>query len=158
MSVAISVEPGILVETTRFGQIVVDEMQLVHLPDGLLGFEDLCDYCLLPHAPDSAFHWLQSLTVPSIAFVVVNPFDFFPDYEFTIDDETTAVLHLHDVMDVAVLTLVTIRGAEVTTNLVGPLVINTRKRCARQLVLSDSRYATRHSLLAARACAEEASV
>jgi flagellar assembly factor FliW len=154
MSVAITVEPGILVNTTRFGEIVVDEEQLVHLSEGLLGFEGLHDFCLLAHAPGSAFHWLQSLTDPAIAFVVVNPFDFFPDYDFTLDDEVVRALHLQDVMDVAVLTLVTIRGSEVTANLVGPVVINVRERCARQLVLSDSRYSTRHSLLAARACAE----
>ena len=44
------------------------------------------EYGLLDHAHVSPFRWLQSLGDPALAFVVVNPFDFFSDYDFEIGD------------------------------------------------------------------------
>jgi flagellar assembly factor FliW len=35
-------------------------------------------------------------------------------------------------------------SAQVTTNLAAPIIINTRSRQARQIILSDDRYLTRH--------------
>jgi flagellar assembly factor FliW len=147
MSVAVREVPGLVIKTTRFGQVEVDDAQLVLIPDGLLGFESIHEYCLIPHAPGSPFHWLQALNKPELAFVVVNPFDFFAEYDFTIGDADVARLKLENAADVLVLTLVTISGEQVTTNLLGPLLVNARTRAARQIVLADAPYGTRHSLV-----------
>ena len=136
-----------MIETTRFGTVQVEDETLLTFPEGVLGFEAEKDYCLLEHAPGSPFLWLQSTVNPSLAFVVVNPFNFAQEYELTISDADTVHLQLDSPEDVQVLTIVTISGGEITMNLVGPIVVNHRRRLARQVILSDSRYGTRHALI-----------
>lgn len=133
--------------TTRFGTIDCADERLLAVPDGLLGFEAFAEFGVLDHKPDSPFRWLQSTTEPSLAFVVINPFDFFLDYDFVISDADAEQLQLVSPEDVEVLALVTFANGDVTANLVGPLVVNRKTRLARQLVLSDPRYGTRHSIL-----------
>ncbi|HOF86726.1 MAG TPA: flagellar assembly protein FliW [Armatimonadota bacterium] len=137
------------VQTTRFGDIDVDDAQVITLASGLLGFEAVTEYCLIPHAPASPFRWLQAVAVPELAFVVINPYDFFADYDIAVPAADAGRLGLHDPHDVAVLTLVTIREREMTTNLVGPIVVNMRARLAAQVVLADSPYSVRHALVRA---------
>ena len=134
------------IATTRFGEITVPEEQCITLPDGLLGFEQEHQYGLLESRPGSPFHWLQSLTNPALAFVVVNPYDFFPDYAFSISDADVERLALTSAEQTAALTLVTIASPEVTTNLLGPVIVNLATRQGRQIVLADSSYTTRHAL------------
>ena len=138
---------GLVVETTRFGRLLVSESSTLTILDGLLAFEGLCDYCLIDHKPGSPFRWLQSLIEPSLAFVVVNPHLFFQEYNFMLGEADQERLQITALEDIALLTLVTISKEQVTTNLVGPLVINTRRQIGKQLVLSDTRYKTRHSLV-----------
>ena len=38
-------------------------------------------------------------------------------------------------------------NGELTANLLGPIVVGAHSRCAKQLVLSERRYGTRHRLL-----------
>ena len=84
---------------------------------------------------------------PALAFVVVNPYAFFPDYAFSIADVDVERLGLQRAEDVAALTIVSISERDVTTNLLGPIVINRARSQARQVVLTDVPYTTRHSLL-----------
>jgi flagellar assembly factor FliW len=135
-----------IVSTTRFGDVDIPEEQMVNVPDGLLGFEGVQEYCLIPYAQDSPFTWLQAVTEPALAFIVINPFTFFSDYDFDISDGDVERLEFSSIQDVAVLSIVTIRQNDVTANLVGPIIVNRRNRLAKQIVLSDSRYTTRHSI------------
>lgn len=135
-----------IVSTTRFGEIEVPEEQILRIPDGLLGFESIRDYCLIPHCADSPFRWLQAVHEPALAFVVIHPFDYFAEYEFEIPDADLERLALECAEDVLVLAVVTINAEGVSANLVGPVVVNKKNRIARQVVLTDPRYKTRHAL------------
>jgi flagellar assembly factor FliW len=137
---------AMIISTTRFGEITVEDDRLIRMPDGLLGFEDVTAFCLIDHAPSSPFRWLQALERPELAFVVVNPFDFYADYEFDIPDNDVIQLGIINPQDVDVWTVVTISGEQVTTNLVGPIVVNRQNRQGKQLVLTNSGYGTRHAL------------
>jgi len=63
----------IKVKTTRFGDIEIDEKDVITLPSGIIGFPELKQYVLLDHDQDSPFKWLQSLEDGAIAFVMINP-------------------------------------------------------------------------------------
>ena len=93
------------------------------------------------------YHWLQSATHREIAMLVVDPWDFFPDYEIDVPDEVQSELGLASVEATQVMVIVSVvpRGDEldVTANLLGPLVVNAANRQGRQLVLEDSEYTTR---------------
>lgn len=139
-----------VIETTRFGTIEVEEDRLFEFIQPLLGFEKLKTFVLVDHAPDSPFKWLQSAEDPHVAFIVTNPVSFGIEYEFTVPEEETKKLDLTEAEDALVLTIVYIpQGAPhlMTANLAGPLIFNIKNKKGMQLVLSDSKFTTKHRLI-----------
>lgn len=145
------------VHTKAYGSIEVDERQRITFPKGLLGFEKFRDYILLD-AERQPFYWLQSLDVERVAFVLVNPFLFRSDYELDIDDSELSEIGIKNPDDALIFTIVTIPtdGSPMTANLQGPIVINKEGRLARQSVLSDPRWKTKHDIVAELATARKA--
>ena len=135
-----------LIQTTRFGEIEISEESILTMPDGMLGFKSCKQFVLLEDRPDTPFKWLQAVDDPSLAFVVVNPMEFFPDYDFDLSDGDAGVLQIDDPADATVLTTVTVDKEQecVTTNLLGPVVINSSNLLAKQVVIQDDRYGTKH--------------
>jgi len=83
-----------------------------------------------------------------IAFIVVNPFDFFGDIEFAIQDEDALALQLEREEDVEIFSLVTIpegRPEEMRINLAGPVVVNVGNRQGKQILLKE--YSPRQPLI-----------
>jgi len=136
------------VDTPRFGEMDVPEEAILTFADGLYGFPEVRECCLLPYQAGSVLRWLQCLDDPRIAFLTVEPHAFFPDYEIELSDTDAAGLELADAADAAVMTLVTVlhECRAMATNLAAPIVINTATRRARQVILDDDRYVTRHML------------
>ena len=61
------------IDTTRFGEIEVDDTKIVTFTRGLLGFSQFKQYVLFQTSKDSYFYWLQSIETPDLAFVVTDP-------------------------------------------------------------------------------------
>jgi flagellar assembly factor FliW len=145
-----------IIETSRFGGIEVDERRFLNFPKGLLGFPDDREYALIQTGENSAFYWMQAIHRPELAFVVCDPRMFLPDYRIGIKSEDLAQIGLADTSGSQVFVIVNKVGDDLLTgNLQGPLVINAATRQGKQLVLSDKKYSTRHPLmrLPARAAA-----
>ena len=136
------------VVTTRFGVIDVDDSSAINLVWGLLGFESCKRYCLYRHRPDVKFWWLQSLEDPGLAFVVIDPSEYFADYEFEMSDADAAKIRLSRPEDAMTLAIVTIpkNAEEATVNLAAPIVINSRERIGIQAVSQDNKYLTKEPL------------
>ena len=142
------------ITTTRFGNIIVEQEKIISFPEGIPGFEDLKRYIFLPEESVKllddnleVFHWLQSVGDPAVAFLVVNPYLFFADYSFDLPDEEVAALDLKGPEEVALFNIVTIPGdkaSEITVNLLAPIVINNRLKQAKQSILINSPYFTKH--------------
>lgn len=139
---------GMKVETTRFGTLEIEDSSVIAMIRGPLAFEDMTRYCLLQHRPDTRFRWLQSLDRPDLAFVVIDPSEFFSGYQIEISDADAEKLNLTSPEDALVLAIVTVGagGREITANLAAPIVINATERTAMQAVLQDSRYSVRQPL------------
>lgn len=138
------------ITTTRFGEIEVHESEVLEFPEGLLGFNMFRRYTLIKDPEQEPFLWLQSLEEDDLAFVVVNPYLFFPGYDIQVKSQELASLKIKNVADCDVVTIVTIppdQPMDLTTNLRGPLVVNVAEKLARQVVLIDDRYHTKHFLL-----------
>ena len=135
--------------TKAYGVIDVDERQKVAFPQGLFGFEGFKDYVLLD-ADQQPFYWLQSVDMEQIAFVLVNPFLFRPDYEINIENEELADIGIRSPEKALIFVIVTIPpdGRPMTANLQGPLVINRDTGAGKQAVLTDPRWKTKHDILA----------
>lgn len=138
------------ITTTRFGIVNVDEGSVLRVPGGIIGFSDQQRYVIIEHKPGSPFYWFQALDRPELAFVIIDPLLFKPDYEVPLSTALLGELQVEDPAEVSIYVIVTIpqgRPREMTANLIGPLVINTRARVARQIVLDDEAYSLRHPLM-----------
>lgn len=136
-----------IIQTSRFGQLEVDERRLITFPHGILGFPRETVYALVQTGENSGFYWLQAVTRPDLAFVVCDPRLFISDYRAPIKEEEMSSLGLQDVGGAQVFIIVNKVQDMLTGNLQGPLVVNVATRTAKQLVLSDKRYSTRHPLM-----------
>lgn len=137
------------VNTLRFGEIEVEEEKVVHFEDGIPAFEDEHEFLIIPYDDESPYVFLQSLATPDLAFLMTMPFVFFPEYEFELDDESQSRLGIKTQEDMLIYTLLTIPGgkvADMTANLMAPVVLNQNTMQARQVVLDKSRYTTKHRL------------
>ena len=137
------------VATKAFGLVEVDDHQRITFPHGLFGFETFKDYVLLD-AEQEPFFWLQSTDDESVAFVLINPFLFRPDYEMNIDNDELLPIGINDPGRAVIFSIVTIpaNAGPMTANLQGPLVINRDTHKGVQAVLSDSRWKTKHDIIA----------
>ena len=137
------------VKTCRFGELEINPETIISLDEGLFGFDQARRYCLLEHTPESPFRWLQSVDHADVAFLVIDPIDFFPDYAVEIDDAEAEALSLDSPDDAAILNIVTIAEdyRDTTVNLLAPVVVNTKTRRAKQAVLANEAYHTKHRLM-----------
>lgn len=137
------------IDSKRFGTIEVDESSLFEFEDGLLGLEESTRSLVLVEQEDTPYFWLHSVTDPEVAFVVTDPWQFWPDYEIVVPEEVETELGLTGPEDVGVMVLVSVRPAAesetptVTANLLGPLVVSSSTRKGRQLVLDNAKYSAR---------------
>ena len=136
-------------KTKAYGEIDVDERQRVSFPAGILGFEKFSEYVLLD-ARQKPFFYLQSMDAPDLAFILIDPFLFRPDYAVDVSDEVLSEIGIKGSDDAVVLAIVTAPGdgSPITANLMGPLVIGKTSRRGVQAVLSDSRWRVKHDVMA----------
>lgn len=134
------------INTTRFGTITVKDDSILSIPQGMLGFEPYTKYVLIQDKPDMACQWLQSVDNAELAFMVIDPADYFPDYEVEISDQQAKSLGVEDPSEVVIFTTITFNSNtnKITANLLGPVVINTKTMQAQQIVMQDDRYCTKH--------------
>ncbi|NLW22607.1 MAG: flagellar assembly protein FliW [Tissierellia bacterium] len=133
--------------TTNFGEIEIDEENIIDFPEGIPGFEGEKQFIIINNEDEeNPFQWLQSVNNPDLAFVIINPFFVFPDYDIEIPETALNKLNIKDEKDVAVYSIVVVPEdlEKMTTNLLGPIVINVNKKLGKQVILDDSRYTTKH--------------
>lgn len=137
------------IQTTRFGELNVDESRVITFTETIFGFPESTRYMLIDHDPGSPFQWLQSLDQPQTAFVVIDPQLVDSSYRAEVNTGAIADLQIGVPEEAVLLCIVTItRGcASVTANLAGPIILNTGKRLAKQVVLAGASYGVRHSIL-----------
>ncbi len=138
------------IQTTRFGNIEIDDNQIIVMPSGPLGFSECRRYVLLEHKKGSPFVWLQSLEDEALAFVLIDPLLFKPDYHLQISPEDSRALGMtNDGKGIQALVIVNISAEDrggVTANLLAPIVINVSQKLGKQVVLYQSEYPTRYPL------------
>jgi len=140
------------IKTTRFGTITIEEEKIISMPFGMLGFPDVRRFVMLQHKEDSPFFWYQSVDDPMLAFVIMSPFLFKPDYNVDVENglkemswnekEKQNNLELYVVVNIP-------KGVpdKMTANLIGPILINNKIHQAVQMVISDSPYTHKFPLV-----------
>ena len=122
------------------------------MPLGMLGFPDKKRFVILQHKENSPFFWYQSVDDPTLAFVITSPFLFEPDYEVDVEDTLKEMswngdrekknLELYVVVNIP-------KGSpqKMTANFIGPILLNNKVRQAIQMVISNSPYSHKFSLI-----------
>ncbi|KHD89697.1 MAG: flagellar assembly protein FliW [Bdellovibrio sp. ArHS] len=137
-----------IISTSRFGQVELKQEDVLTFPEGLLGFGDLRKFALLDDPNDEIFAWLQSCEAPQIAFPVLEPELFAPQYKATLTKSDMEALKLSAQEKARYFSIVTIPDdpTQMTANLKAPVVVNVEARTARQCVLQDNNLAIREPI------------
>jgi len=140
----------VIIENTRFGNIEIEEKKIVTMPSCMLGFPGRNRYILLDREASKPFLWYQCVDDPSLAFVVMSPCLFQPDYsidlrqiikEMSWEEDGEESLSVFVVVNAS-------HGApeKMTANLVAPLIINIKNFEAVQKVFHDSPFSHKHPI------------
>lgn len=133
--------------TTRFGVIQATESEIIRIPEGLVGFRNATLFLHFPDPKAAGLSWLQSVTLPEVAFALVPPPLALDDYRVELRPADRTGLELAD--DRSALVYVILNQTEsgtLTVNLQGPLVFNMTARLGKQMVLTSSRHSVRFPL------------
>ena len=139
------------IETSQFGTIKIEEEKIITMPAGMPGFQGKKRFILLERKEMIPFYWYHSVDDPYLAFTIINPYLFKPDYsvdikstlrEMSWEGDGKENLKLYVVVNAP-------KGSpdNITANLVGPLLINILKYKAVQMVLDNSLYSCRYPIL-----------
>ncbi|MCD5325909.1 MULTISPECIES: flagellar assembly protein FliW [Pontibacillus] len=134
------------INTKYFGEVEVKEEEVVIFPNGLPGFEEELEFVILPIDEGGIYHSMQSVHKEEVSLVIANPYLFFKNYEFELDDQTLDTLHIERPEDVAVFSVLTLREpfSDTTANLQAPIIVNKSNQKGKQLILTNTPYMTRH--------------
>ncbi len=136
-------------KTKNFGAIEVEGNKIITFRDGVPGFEQYKKYIEIPNEDkDNPFHWLQCIEDGNLAFVVINPFEMLPDYEFKLEKEVVDELEIKELSDVQVLSIVVVpeKIENITINLKAPVIINRNNNYGKQYIMESDKYSVRHNL------------
>ncbi|GED56743.1 flagellar assembly protein FliW [Brevibacillus formosus] len=123
------------------------ELGKLFFEDGIPGFSHL-QFFQLMQEEESPFFLIQSTEEKDVGFWVVDPFVFFPSYEFSLSSVTKEALRINEASPVAVFSIVTIReNNQTTVNLKAPIVVNLSNRMGRQVILQEDSYSIRQQLI-----------
>ncbi len=135
--------------TRHFGEIEIDKKKILTFADGIPGFEHLTQFAII-HNPDKElhFHWLQSMEDGDIAFIIVNPFIFKPDYDFQIPKRAIEKLAIEKPEDIFICTIVVVPEdiSKMTANLQAPIVINIKNNKGKQIIIDNDNYSRKHPI------------
>lgn len=136
------------ITTNQFGEINLDDEELVCITNGVLGYEQYKNYVILEREESRPFKWMIAVDNPSLIFVVIDPLLFFPNYAPNISKTDLKNLNITEPENSKIYSIVTLAEVpeEITVNLSGPICVNTQTFIAKQIALTGDTYSTQHNL------------
>jgi len=137
-----------IIQTTRFGRVEIGTGDVIDFAEGILGFAGLRKFVLLDDPGDDIFAWLQSCEAPEVAFPVLEPLLFAPQYRVSLTKTDLDSLGLSKDKKPMIFNIITIPEDPklMTANMKAPIVINVENRNARQCVLQETDLAIREPI------------
>lgn len=125
------------IQSSRFGEIEINEKSVIQFPGGLPGLDGLIQYAIIRCDQTDPIQWLQSLDDADISIPIVNPFVLKPDYEIVVEDDELDLIQTHDEEELVVLNIMVLPDdlAKMTVNLMAPLLINMNKMIGAQVMM-----------------------
>lgn len=135
--------------STRFGELEVEDDDVINFPVGIPGFEDKHKWILVGE-DDNAIMWMHSADDGALALPVTTPEAIRSDYNAKIPRESLEQIGLDDMKDVVLLIVVAIppgRPWDMTANLRAPILVNMGTRTATQAIALNEDYDFRYTVL-----------
>ncbi len=146
------------INTKFFGELEVNENDLINFEDGLPGFKEYTSFLFISDEANdkdnnddkpnkkSPFSWLQSVDDKDVAFVLFDVFAFIPDYSPIINIEFLSMLGTNTLDDVKICCIANIPSdiKKMSINLKAPIVINTKNNKAKQIICDNDNYSLKH--------------
>lgn len=135
--------------TSRFGEIEVDEKEVITFSEGLFGFEDIKRYVIFQMEEDNPLMWMQAIEEGSLAFILIRPFEFNSNYSLQLSDGDVEDLSLTspDDSDIFAIVVVPEDASKMTANLQGPVVINRVLKKGKQVISTSPKHKLKHYIL-----------
>ena len=155
------------IKTKFFGEIDIDEDQIILFPFGIYGFEDYNRFVILHDEEDGGgiFRWLQCADEEGLCFTVMNPNIILGEYSPKLPENTLKKLGVNENGDSVdsedsedsedlIYLVITVLYEEIeksTVNLLSPIVINSKNKVAAQVILEsyepqNSGYKTKYKI------------
>jgi len=142
------------INTRKFGEIDIDEKNILTMPEGLPGFPDFERFVLIEDPNTAPFCWFQSIETPNLSLVVMSPLVFKPDYQLDmktlIDGRDWQGAKQEELL---IFVVINIKEGDpknkITANLMGPLIFNLEQKEVVQIALCDSDYSHQFDVLEA---------
>jgi flagellar assembly factor FliW len=136
------------VVSSKFGELSISKADIIHFEEGLLGFEEYKEYTIIDPNDNTFILWMQSITNPDIAFPVIEPQVFKPDYKAPLLPIDLKYLNLDENAQIRTYVILTIPKdiQLLSANLKAPIIVNAEKSLAKQIVLQDSKLSVKHEM------------
>lgn len=136
------------IKTTRFGEMEVNPTDIITFSEGFLGFEHLKKYFVVDPGDSTLILWLQSTEEEKVAFPIIEPKIFKPDYIAKLLPADLNGLELNSLNSAKLYSILTIPAnvTEMSANLKAPIVINSAAKVGKQIVLQDSKLSVKHEM------------
>jgi len=133
----------------RLGTLDIPDDALISFPHGIPAFETVRQFTVVRNERTAPFAWLQAADRPELSFLLLKPWDFCGDYDLDISDGDCRELGLTAPEEADIYAILAVRtgSAEMTANLLAPLVINPRLRRGMQVINNIKGYTTRHNVM-----------
>lgn len=127
-----------IISTRDFGNVEINEEDVITFTQPIFGFENLSKYVLLFNEEISDhFVWLQSLEDERICFILANPLVTVKEYRPSLPQDTQRELGEGEYLYWLVV-VVADELKDSTVNLKSPIVVNPAKKRGVQVILEDN--------------------
>ncbi len=137
-----------IIESERFGEIDLEDSNIIEFPNGLPGLEDLHEFVILQLEETKPLLWLQSVSSKYISLPVIIPFEILDDYCINVRDAELEPLGIVSQKDLLVLNVVVISEdiTKMTANMAAPIIIDTKIGKGKQIIIDAKDLSTRHPI------------
>ena len=131
------------IESVIFGELEINIETIIKFRGGIPGFNEE-DYVIIEDEGNNVFFWLQSIENPIVSLPLINAAFFVKDYKPILNSE---LFNETKEEDLAIYNIVKVSEniEEMTVNLKGPIVIDTKEKKGMQ-VISEGNYSSAYKL------------
>ena len=126
---------------SRFGEIEYDPENTLQFPEGLIGFEDLRSFVVMPNEKEGPLFWIQSIDDPQVAFILTDPTSFYFDYKIVPDGRERQKLGIDENGECLIVSVVSVPAdRKITLNLAAPILFAPETNQALQVILEGTNF------------------